>query len=186
MQNRQIILGRPLVARSVFVACTLAMFIASDFLPAQTASSQDSVELAQATTESLAALLQSSRNANRQSKDARVRGFAGEVSSVAQRTDDRLRELCRQKNIVLPVSAPAHAPLDRATGETFDRVYTLETSQELVKARRILEAASKSPRIEGELREFAARTLPELRELGARADALAQAQADVGTGSPKG
>ena len=172
--------AHPAIARPFLVKLwAFAIASASALAAAQTTPSQESVELAKATSESFAGLMQSSRNAERQSKDARVREFAAEVSGIAERTNDRLRELCRQKNILLTESAHDDAPLDQARGETFDRVYTLETSQVLAKARAILEAGSKSARIDGELKKFAAQTLPEVRELGARADALAQAQAGV-------
>jgi predicted outer membrane protein len=161
------------------------VLVATFSLARAAAPSEESIEFVHAASRSNATLLQAARIAQKPSRDERVRAFASSLATDHTQANDVLTELCRRRNIPLPTQSAGADALSDTSGETFDRVYTLETSQQLAKAEQVFSAASQSPAVDPELKDFARRRLATIREQAQRAGSLAQAQAGVSTSSPK-
>lgn len=124
-------------------------------------------------------LLRSSQIAQNDSTDPQVRQLASRLASESQRADKAFAEACRKAGIRLPARSEATSTIPESSGNTLDRVYTLEVSQQLAKARALLAGASQSNDIDASLREFAQQRLKEVEAVSATADALARSQAGV-------
>jgi predicted outer membrane protein len=147
-------------------------------------SASASAEFATAAARSGVALLQSARIAQKASRDESVRAFASSIAVDYTQANDALAELCRRKNIPIPLESDGADFLPDTAGATFDRVYSLDVAQQLAKADALFAAASRSERLDTELRGFARQRLGAVREQAKRADILAKSQAGVSTREP--
>ena len=83
--------------------------------------------------------------------------------------DAKLKKIAAQGNLQLPQSLDAEheavkQKLSGLQGDAFDREYAKEMAKGHGKAVALFEAASQAPQMPAELKEFAASTLPTLKE----------------------
>jgi predicted outer membrane protein len=143
------------------------------------AASPESLQFVKEVGELNAALLRSAQSASTRSEDARVREFASQVAQDGSRAERSLIEVCKKLQIQSPTPSQPPTQLPDASGATFDRVYTLETSQLLAKAEMLFASAGEAEGLPDEIRTFARQRLQSVREFRRKADAMAREQAGV-------
>jgi putative membrane protein len=143
------------------------------------AASPETLQFVQETAELNAALLRSAQSAATRSQDPRVREFASRMAEDSLRAERSLVDVCKKLQIQSPTPSQAPAKLPDASGSTFDRVYTLETSQSLAKADKLFTSAAAAEGLPAEVRTFAGQRLQAVREHRRQADAMARAEAGV-------
>jgi putative membrane protein len=107
--------------------------------------------------------------AAQQSQDDDVREYAQRMVKDHKAAASKLEKVAKQTNLMLPESLDAEhealkQKLSRLQGDAFDREYARAMAKGHDKAVALFEAASQAPQMTAELREFAASTLPTLRE----------------------
>ena len=103
------------------------------------------------------------------SQDASVRKYAERMVKDHTATSAKLKTIAAKDNLTLPQAldsehAALKAKLSGLKGEEFDREYTKSMAKGHDKALALFESAAQTPQITGELKSFAASTLPALRE----------------------
>ena len=103
------------------------------------------------------------------SQDQGVRDYAQRMVSDHQAADAKLQKIAAQKNLLLPESLDAeHQALKEKLadlkGAAFDREYAKAMAKGHDKAVALFESASQAAQMPAELKEFAAATLPTLKE----------------------
>ena len=104
---------------------------------------------------------------NTQNQD--VRKYAERMVKDHSAADKKLKAIAAKENLQLPQSLdPEHqslkTKLQSLKGEDFDRAYVKAMANGHDKAVALFESASQQPQMPGELKEFAASTLPTLEE----------------------
>jgi putative membrane protein len=99
--------------------------------------------------------------------------------------DAKLKAIAAKDNLTLPADLDAEhqavkQKLSALKGEAFDAAYSAEMSTGHDKAVALFEAASQSPVLAPDLREFAASTLPTLKEHKELAHSLHADESDAG------
>lgn len=107
--------------------------------------------------------------AAQKSQDDDVREFAQRMVKDHKASSAKLEKVAKQNNLMLPQSLDAEhqavkQKLSGLQGEAFDREYAKEMAKGHDKAVALFEAASQAPQMPAELKEFAASTLPTLKE----------------------
>jgi putative membrane protein len=110
-----------------------------------------------------------------QNKD--VRSFAQRMVKDHQAADAKLKKIAAAENITLPQSLDAEhqalkQKLSKLEGEAFDREYAKEMEKGHDKAVALFESASQAQQMPSELKQFAASTLPTLKEHHELAESL--------------
>ena len=110
-----------------------------------------------------------SRMAAERSQDNEVRAYAQRMVRDHTAADATLRKIAEQKNLLLPDSLDAEhmtlkEKLSTLRGDAFDREYAKAMAKGHDRAVALFEAASQAPQMPAELKEFAASTLPTLKE----------------------
>ncbi len=103
------------------------------------------------------------------SQDPSVRDYAQRMVKDHQAADAKLQQIADQKNLLLPESLDAEhqalkEKLSGLKGEAFDREYAKAMAKGHDKAVALFESASQAAQMPSELKEFAAATLPMLKE----------------------
>lgn len=103
------------------------------------------------------------------SQDQSVRDYAQRMVKDHQAADAKLKKIAGQKNLMLPESLDAEhealkEKLSGLKGEAFDREYAKAMAKGHDKAVALFESASQAAQMPSELKEFAAATLPTLKE----------------------
>ena len=107
--------------------------------------------------------------AAKNSQDPAVRGYAQRMVKDHQAADAKLKKIAGAENLTLPQSLDAeHQALKEKLadlkGEAFDREYAKAMAKGHDKAVALFESASQASQMPAELKEFAAATLPTLKE----------------------
>jgi putative membrane protein len=107
--------------------------------------------------------------AAQQSQDDDVREYAQRMVKDHKAAASKLEKVAKQTNLMLPESLDAEhealkQKLSGLQGDAFDREYAKAMAKGHDKAVALFEAASQAPQMTSELKEFAASTLPTLRE----------------------
>jgi putative membrane protein len=107
--------------------------------------------------------------AAQKSQDKDVRDYAQRMVKDHQAADAKLKKIAAQENITLPQSLdPEHEAvkekLSALQGEAFDREYAKVMAKGHDKAVALFESASQDAKMPAELKEFAASTLPTLKQ----------------------
>jgi putative membrane protein len=107
--------------------------------------------------------------AAQKSQDDDVREYAQRMVKDHKAAAAKLEKVAKQTNLMLPESLDAeHAALKQKLsglqGDAFDREYAKAMAKGHDKAVALFEAASQAPQMPAELKEFAASTLPTLKE----------------------
>jgi putative membrane protein len=102
-------------------------------------------------------------------QDEKVRKYAERMVRDHNAADKKLKAIAAKENLQLPQSLdPEHESLKMRlqgmTGEQFDREYAKAMAKGHDKAVALFQAASQQPQISGELKQFAATTLPTLEQ----------------------
>ncbi len=103
------------------------------------------------------------------SQDKGVRDYAQRMVKDHQAADAKLKKIASAENLQLPQSLDAEhqqlkAKLSALQGEAFDREYAKAMAKGHDKAVALFESASQAPQMTPQLKEFAASTLPTLKE----------------------
>lgn len=103
------------------------------------------------------------------SQDKSVRDYAQRMVKDHEAADARLKKIAGQKNLMLPESLDAEhealkEKLSGLKGAAFDREYAKAMAKGHDKAVALFESASQAAQMPSELKEFAAATLPTLKE----------------------
>jgi putative membrane protein len=122
----------------------------------------------QAATTDLAEI-EFSQLALQNSKDASVKQFAEQMVKDHTASSAKLKTLAAKNNLTLPAALDAdHAAvktkLAALQGQQFDREYGKQMAKGHDKAVALFESAAQAPQINGDLKQFAATTLPKLKE----------------------
>ena len=117
--------------------------------------------------------------------DQQVRAYAQRMVKDHQAADAKLRKLAATENLSLPQSLDAEhqalkEKLSNLQGEAFDREYAKAMAKGHDKAVALFEAASQAPQMSSELKEFAAATLPTLKEHDEMAHSLHEREGKSG------
>jgi putative membrane protein len=115
--------------------------------------------------------------AMQKSEDQAVRSFAQRMVKDHQAADAKLKKIAAQENITLPQSLdPEHQALkqklSKLDGEAFDREYAKQMEKGHDEAVALFESASQNQQMPSELKQFAASTLPTLKEHQELAESL--------------
>jgi predicted outer membrane protein len=161
-----------------FSALTLAALMSLAAHGAIAGPSSESLEFASQAARSGAQVIESSKVAQRTSRDSRVRAFAARLALDHTQSNDALLLICRRKEIKLPTQ-PANTSMPESAGSTFDRVYSLEMSQHLAKMQALYGKAIEARQLDPELQAFARTRATIVREQARQADALARSQAGL-------
>jgi len=106
------------------------------------------------------------RIAQQKAADAQVKAFGQRMETDHSKANSELRALITQKGVTVPGGMGPHTAvknrLDKLQGATFDQAYMREMLNDHVKDVREFETASKST--DPDVKAFAERTLPTLRE----------------------
>jgi putative membrane protein len=102
-------------------------------------------------------------------QDENVRKYAERMVKDHSAADKKLKAIAAKENLQLPQSLDAEheslkMKLQGMTGEQFDREYAKAMAKGHDKAVALFEAASQQPQMPGELKQFAATTLPTLEQ----------------------
>ena len=105
------------------------------------------------------------------SQDDDVRKYAQRMVKDHEAAAAKLEKVAKQTNLMLPESLDAEhealkQKLSGLQGAAFDREYSKAMAKGHDKAVALFEAASQAPQMPAELKEFAASTLPTLKEHG--------------------
>jgi putative membrane protein len=119
--------------------------------------------------------------AAQKSQDKKVREFAERMVKDHQAADAKLKKIAAQANLKLPQSLDAEhdmlkQKLSGLEGEAFDREYAKAMAKGHDKAVALFESASQATQLPAELKEFAAATLPTLKEHDEMAHSLHEKQ----------
>jgi putative membrane protein len=103
------------------------------------------------------------------SQDQDVREYAQRMVKDHEAAAAQLERVAKQTNLMLPESLDAEhealkEKLSALQGDAFDREYAKAMAKGHDKAVALFEAASQAPQMPAELKEFAAATLPTLKE----------------------
>jgi putative membrane protein len=103
------------------------------------------------------------------SQDQTVRNYAQRMVKDHQAADARLKKIAGAENLELPQSLDAEhralkEKLSGLQGQAFDREYAKAMAKGHDKAVALFESASQAPQMSPDLKEFAAATLPTLKE----------------------
>jgi putative membrane protein len=103
------------------------------------------------------------------SKDKNVRDYAERMVKDHKAADAKLKKIAGKENLKLPESLDAEhealkTRLSGLQGEAFDKEYAKAMAKGHDKAVALFEAASQAAQMPSELKEFAAATLPTLKE----------------------
>jgi putative membrane protein len=103
------------------------------------------------------------------SQDTAVRVYAQRMVKDHQAADAKLKKIAGAENLTLPQSLDAEhqalkQKLSDLTGEAFDREYAKAMAKGHDKAVALFESASQAAQMPSELKEFAAATLPTLKQ----------------------
>lgn len=103
------------------------------------------------------------------SQDKNVRDYAQRMVKDHQAADAKLRQIAGQENLKLPQTLDAEhqalkAKLSELQGAAFDREYAKAMAKGHDKAVALFESASQAPQMTSGLRQFAAATLPTLKQ----------------------
>jgi predicted outer membrane protein len=162
------------------LTCGLAALLLLAVSITARAATPESLQFVKEVAEWNASLLHSSQRAATRSEDASVRQLASRMAEDSLKTERNLGDLCKRLGIQFPaMSQSPAAELPGSSGATFDRVYTLETSQSLAKADKLFASAGADKRLPEELKAFARERLQSVREQRGRVDALARKEAGV-------
>jgi putative membrane protein len=107
--------------------------------------------------------------AAQKSQDKGVRDYAQRMVKDHQAADAKLKKIAGEESLTLPQALdPEHqalkTKLSALQGEAFDREYAKAMAKGHDKAVALFESASKAEKMPAELKEFAASTLPTLKE----------------------
>jgi putative membrane protein len=107
--------------------------------------------------------------AAQKSQDQDVRDFGQRMVKDHKAAEAKLKKIAAQENLKLPDSLDAEhqavkQKLSGLQGDAFDREYAKEMAKGHDKAVALFEAASQASQMPGDLKEFAAATLPTLQE----------------------
>jgi putative membrane protein len=121
--------------------------------------------------------------AAKKSQDDDVREFAQRMVKDHKASAAKLEKVAKQNNLMLPKSLDAEhqavkEKLSALQGDAFDSEYAKEMAKGHDKAVALFEAASQAPQMPAELKEFAAATLPTLKEHDKLAHSLNADQKD--------
>lgn len=121
--------------------------------------------------------------AMQKSQDPNVRLYAQRMVKDHQAADAKLRQIAAQENLKVPQSLDAEhqalkAKLSELQGAAFDREYAKAMAKGHDKAVALFESASQAPQMTSELKEFAAATLPTLKQHMEMAHELHAAEKD--------
>ena len=102
-------------------------------------------------------------------QDASVRTYAERMVKDHSAADKKLKAIAAKENLQLPQSLDQEheslkTKLQSLKGEDFDRAYVKAMANGHDKAVALFESASQQPQMPGELKQFAASTLPTLEE----------------------
>lgn len=102
-------------------------------------------------------------------QDTQVRTYAERMVKDHTAADKKLKAIAAKENLKLPQTLdPEHealkSKLQGLKGEDFDRAYVQAMAKGHDKAVALFESASQQPQMPGELKEFAASTLPTLEQ----------------------
>jgi putative membrane protein len=148
----------------------------SDFLMKAAAGNQAEIELG--------------RIASRRAASIPVRRLGQRLADDHARANERLLEICHEKNLQVPqrLDAAHRKMIDKfseLTGQAFDRQFVkdqIADHQKDIKMYKMMARDAKDPMV----RSYAEKTLPNLREHLKMAQALATAPRGTGTGQPTG
>jgi putative membrane protein len=112
-----------------------------------------------------------------QTQNPRVREYAQRMVNDHQTADARLQQIAGDEKLELPQSLDAEhlalkAKLSELEGAAFDREYAKAMAKEHDRAVALFESASQAPHMTAQLKEFAAATLPMLKQHMEMAHAL--------------
>jgi len=107
--------------------------------------------------------------AMKNSQDAAVKKFAEQMVKDHTATSAKLKTIAAKDNLTLPTAldsehAAVKSKLSGLKGKDFDQAYGMEMAKGHEKAVALFESASQNTAVTGELKQFAASTLPKLRE----------------------
>jgi putative membrane protein len=107
--------------------------------------------------------------AAQKSQDKGVRDYAQRMVKDHEAADAKLQKIAEQANLMWPESLDAEhealkEKLSTLQGAAFDREYVKAMAKGHDKAVALFEAASQAPQMPAQLKEFAAATLPTLKE----------------------
>jgi putative membrane protein len=110
-----------------------------------------------------------SQLAAQKSQDQAVRDYAQRMVKDHEAAEAKLQKIAQQANLMMPESLDAEhealkEKLSTLQGAAFDREYAKEMAKGHDKAVALFEAASQAPQMPAQLKEFAAATLPTLKE----------------------
>ena len=105
----------------------------------------------------------------RNTQDEGVRKYAERMVKDHSAADKKLKAIAAKENLQLPQSLDAEheslkTKLQSLKGEDFDRAYVSAMAKGHDKAVALFESASQQPQMPGELKQFAASTLPTLEQ----------------------
>ena len=124
-----------------------------------------------------------SQLAAQKSQDQDVRDYAQRMVKDHEAADAKLEQIAQQANLILPESLDAEhealkEQLSTLQGAAFDREYLKAMAKGHDKAVALFEAASRAPQMPAQLKEFAAATLPTLKEHDEMAHSLHEQEAN--------
>jgi putative membrane protein len=113
----------------------------------------------------------------KQTEDANVRSFAQRMITDHTATEAKLKTIAAKDKLTLPQSLDSeHAAVKQKLaglkGEAFDQAYSKEMAKGHEKAVALFESASQNTALSPELKQFAASTLPTLKDHRAKAHDL--------------
>jgi predicted outer membrane protein len=166
-------------ARLMLISCCL-LWCALGVARAQPQSIPDSTEFVRNLTQHFSSQIAAARLVQTRSDDAAVKDFAARLAAEYEQASRSLASLCEQVNIDVPPQPEdgrLTSAISASKGAGFDRLYTLEESQELARADALLDAAILSPKVDPKLKDFARKQKDVVRDYRKRAEPLAQRQA---------
>jgi predicted outer membrane protein len=166
---------RPLL----WVTCSLLLCVLG-VARAESQATVESAEFARNVAQHFSTQLTAARAVQKRTHDAAVNDFATRLAAEYEQAAQALTSICEQ----LKIDVPAPAVEGRLAGAvpagpdaSVDRVFTLETSQELAKADALFEQALRSSTLDPKLKEFARRQRQVVQTYRRQAEPLARGQA---------
>lgn len=159
-----------LLSRSTLAAMTTAMMLAGAGAPSHAAELDASdARFLQAASGAGIFEVQAAELAGKRAKDAQVRAFAAKMLEQHAAVNKEVKALAAAKKVSLPdqPAEPERATLEELRGKTgaeFDQLYIQKAALDAhVTANRLFETAAKESE-DAQVRDFAVRTLPMLRD----------------------
>lgn len=176
------------MTRAKSVSASLLIFVAASCLSSAMAQQSEptSQQFVTQAAEANLAEIKTSQLALSKSQDAQVRNVAQEMIDDHTKANQQLATLAGQKSLKVPddtdMTHKATLKLLQAkSGESFDKSYIDQMQKDHQKAVALFRDASRSPKVDADLKAFATSTLPTLQHHEQTVTKLAAASASGST-----